>query len=40
MIQIIEKELSIMSKTIKGFESGLMKDKFVDESCPPQEALK
>ena len=29
-----------MSKTIKGFETGLMKDKFIDDSCPPQEALK
>ena len=40
MIQIIEKELIIMSKSIKGLESTLMKDNFVNENCPPQEALK
>ena len=40
MIQIIEKELSIMSKGIKGLEGALMKDNFVNENCPAQEALK
>lgn len=30
MIQIIEKELNMMSKSIKGLESGLMKDNFVN----------
>jgi hypothetical protein len=36
MIQIIEKELSIMSKGIKGLEGALMKDNFVNENCPAQ----
>jgi hypothetical protein len=30
MIQIIEKELNVVSKNIKQFEGALMKDKFVD----------
>jgi len=40
MIQSIEREINTMSKNIKGLETNLMKDKFVDEACPPNEALK
>ena len=36
MIQIIEKELNMMSKSIKALESALMKDNFVNENCPAQ----
>ena len=40
MIQSIEREIGTMSKNIKGLETNLMKDNFVNETCPPADALK
>ena len=40
MMTNITNEITSMSGQIKTHESNLMKDKFVDETCPPQEALK
>lgn len=40
MVQLIEKEIGGMSNNIKSLKNNLMKDKFVDETCPPNEALK
>jgi hypothetical protein len=40
MLTNIQTEINSMCNQIKGLETGLMKEKFVDETCPPQDAIK
>lgn len=40
MINLIEKEMTNMSKVVKMQEGNLFKDKLTDQTCPPGDATK
>lgn len=40
MITNIQTEIGSMTGQVRTLEAGLMRDKLVDEACPPEESLK